>query len=209
MRFIPLLILLISLARAELDTAPLAAWLDRQGEVRSLQAEFVQERRLPALKNPVSTPGTLAMLRPGKLRWELGDPVKTLAVSDGATMTLADVAKKQARRIPADSARARQFTLLSDGAFRDLASFRDAFELVESRVTRGIYQITVRPLDRTMRDKVPWLFLDIDPAKNELRALELELSDKSRIRTVFSKTQLNPSLDPAIFTPDFSDYKVR
>lgn len=208
---LPLLVLLsASLAHAELDTRPLEAWLNRQDDVKSLVADFSQERKLPALKNPVTTQGTLAMARPGKLRWELGDPPKTIAVSDGSTMTLVDVEKKRARSLPADSAKARQFTLLADGALRgDLEGFKETFELVESRVTDGIYQLTVRPKERSLREHVSWVFLDIDPDKNELRALELQLEDKSRIRTVFTRTRLNVEIPAERFNVDLTGYRVR
>ena len=92
-------------------------------------------------------------MRPGKLCWELGKPVKTLAVSDGATMTLLDVAKKRGKTIDTGSPEARQFTLLSDEAFRDLAGFQQAFELVESRMSGAIYQLTVRPREKSLRKR--------------------------------------------------------
>ncbi len=208
-RLLALLLSLAPLAAAEPDLKPLEAWIAGQKNLKSLDANFIQERKLPALKKPVATPGRLRMQRPGKLLWELGQPVKTLAASDGTTMTLLDVAKKRGRRIDADSADARQFTLLSDGAFRDLAGFHGAFEPVESRVTGGIYQLTVRPKDRTMRRQVPWMFFDIDLKTRELRALELELEDKSRIRTVFKDTKINARIDPAVFAPDTTGYLMR
>jgi len=209
MRVMLTLFSLVSLASAELDLKPLETWIAKQKNLQSLDAEFVQERKLPTLKKPVTTAGRMRMVRPGKLLWELGQPVKTMAVSDGATMTLLDVAKKRGKTIAADSPEARQFTLLSDQAFRDLASFQQTFELVESRMSSGIYQLTVRPKDKAMRKNVSWMFLDIDTATHELRALDLEMDDKTRIRTVFTRPKVNPKIDPAIFTPDTSGYLMK
>jgi outer membrane lipoprotein-sorting protein len=56
---------------------------------------------------------------------------------------------------------------------------------------------------------VPWVFLDIDPAKNELRAMELELQDKSRIRTLFQNPRFNTKLAPALFTADLTGLTVK
>lgn len=210
MRLLLLPLLLCSLAPAAPDTGPLEAWLDRQPEIRTLEAEFVQERTLPALKKPVRSTGTLRMQRPSKLRWELGEPPKTIAVSDGDTMTLVDVEQQVAQRLPSDSRRARQFTLLTDKALTGgLDSFTKAFEPIESRVTNGIYQLTLRPRDRSMRNKAPWLFLDIDPRSNELRAIEVRLEDESRIRTIFTRTSFNQALPADTFRVDLSGYKVR
>lgn len=207
----PLLVLLslVSLARAELDIKPLETWIGKQKDLQSLDADFVQERKLPSLKKPVTTPGRMRMVRPGKLCWELGNPVKTLAVSDGATMTLLDVAKKRGKTIDSSAPEARQFTLLSEEAFRDLAGFQQAFELVESRMSGTIYQLTVRPKDKSLRKHVAWMFLDIDTRSQELRALDLELEDKSRIRTVFSNAKINAKVDPAIFKPDTTGYLMK
>jgi outer membrane lipoprotein carrier protein len=209
MRLLLALLSLLSVARAELDLKPLETWIGRQKSLQSLDADFVQERKLPSLKKPITTPGRMRMVRPGKLLWELGKPVKTMAVSDGTTMTLLDVAKKRGKRIEAGSPEAKQFTLLSDESFRDLASFQQAFELVESKITGGIYQLTVRPKDKAMRKNVSWMFLDIDTATQELRALALELDDKTRIRTVFSNAKINAKVDPAIFTPDTEGYLMK
>ena len=169
----------------------------------------MQERKLPSLKKPISTPGRIRMVRPGKLLWELGTPVKTLAVSDGTTMTLLDVVKKRGKKIEAGSPEAKQFTMLSDESFRDLASFQQAFELVESRMTGRIYQLTVRPKDKAMRKHVAWMFMDIDTTTQELRAMDLEMDDKTRIRTVFSNAKINPKIDPAVFTPDTTGYLMK
>ncbi len=143
MRFLAALLALLSPLHAELDLKPLETWIGKQKDLQSLDAEFVQERKLPSLKKPITTPGRMRMLRPGKLRWELGNPVKTLAVSDGTTMTLLDVAKKRGKKIEAGSPEAKQFTLMSDDAFRDMAGFQQTFELVESRMSeagpRGVH----------------------------------------------------------------------
>ena len=210
MRVLAILLLAASVLHAEVDTAPLEAWLKRQASIRSLEADFIQERTLPSLKEPVTTPGTLAIARPGKLRWDLGNPPKTTAVSDGTTITLLDVAKQQARTMPADSSHARSFSMLGDRSLSGgLEGFTKAFELVESRMTDGIYQLTTRPKDRAMRNKVGYVFFDIDPAKAELRAIEMRMDDKSRIRTVFTRTRFNTEIPADRFTPSLEGYKVR
>ena len=210
MRALLILAALSTLARADLDVKPLETWIAKQKDMQSLEADFVQERELPSLKKPISTPGKLRMVRPGKLLWELGQPVKTLAVSDGTNMTLLDVEKKRGKKLDADDPEAKQFTLLSDQAFRDLAGFQEAFRLIESRVTaEGIYQLTVEPKDKQLSKHVPLMFLSIDQRTQEMRALELQLKDKTRIRTLFNKTRINPKIDPAVFQPDTSGYMLK
>lgn len=190
------------------DTAALEAWLERQPSIRTLEARFTQERRLPTLKQPVVADGRLAFQRPGKLRWELGDPPATLAISDGDRLTLVEVGAKLARRIDARSPQARQFTLLASDAFQDAPSFHRNFEVAGHQLKDGIHQYSLRALDRRLRAKLPLLLLEIDPARNELRAIEIELPDRSRLRSVFREIRINPALDPARFQFPLEGYRV-
>lgn len=212
MRLLPILLFALTpLLHAEVEnTAPLEAWLERQASIETLQADFTQERRLPALKEPVSTPGSLTLVSDGSLRWTLGQPPKTVAISDGETVRLIDIAEQEARELSADSARAKPFTLLGDKALNGgLEGFREIFELVEVRMSRGIYQLTTRPRKGAMRRRVPWVFFDIDPEKRELRALEVELEDDTRIRTVFRNTRFNEEIPASRFEFDLSGYEIR
>ena len=53
------------------------------------------------------------------------------------------------------------------------------------------------------------LFRSIDPAKNELSAMEMELKDKSRIRTVFRNPRFNREVPSSVFTADLAGYQVK
>jgi outer membrane lipoprotein carrier protein len=209
MRLVTLFLPLLLLGTVRADPAPLEEWLRRQVAITTLDARFVQERRLPALKAPISTPGRLSFAKPDKIRWQLGEPAETLAVSDGTTLTLIDIPTNTARRIGLDSPQALRFSLLSGKAFQSPEMFHATFELIESRVTAGIHQYTVKPKDRRLRAQVPWIFLDIDPKKNELRALEMELQDRSRLRTVFTNPRFDRKLDASLFRPDLSGYQIK
>jgi outer membrane lipoprotein carrier protein len=208
MRFY-LLIPVLFLSNAIAQNAELETWLKRQSSITSLDASFTQERKLPALKEPTTTKGRLCFVKPDKVRWQLGDPFETLAVSDGETLTLIDAAAKTARRTGVDSPQAARFSLLSGKAFETVEKFYQTFEVIESRVTAGIHQYTVKAKDRGVRSQIPWIFLDIDPERNELRALEMELQDKSRLRTVFEKPRFNVKLDESLFRPDLTGYDVK
>jgi outer membrane lipoprotein carrier protein len=208
MRF-ALLIPVLFLSNAIAQNAELETWLKRQSSITSLDASFTQERKLPALKEPTTTKGRLCFVKPDKVRWQLGDPFETLAVSDGVTLTMIDPSAKTARRTGVNSPQAARFSLLSGKAFETRERFYQTFEVIESRVTAGIHQYTLKAKDRRVRSQIPWIFLDIDPVRNELRALEMELQDKSRLRTVFEKPRFNVKLDDSLFRSDLTGYDVK
>ncbi|WAC17895.1 outer membrane lipoprotein carrier protein LolA [Luteolibacter sp. SL250] len=199
--------LLVSAALAQ--DAVIDGWLERQATITSLDAGFTQQRKLPSLKEPVTTPGRISFAKPDKFRWQLGEPMQTLAVSDGITLTLIEESEKSARQISKDAPQAARFSLLSGKAFESKEAFYGSFEIIESRVTAGIHQFTLKPKDRRMRSNVPWVFIDIDPVKKELRAMELEMQDKSRVRTVFENPRFNTKLPDSFFKPDLTGYKVK
>ena len=191
------------------DPAALESWLKRQTTITTLETSFTQERRLPSLKQPLTTPGKLSFAKPGRVRWQLGQPAASLALSDGTTLTLIDFSSKSARQLPADSPQAARFSMLTGKGFQTPQDFHAMFEVAGHRVQSGIHQYTLRPKDRRTRSQVPWIFLDIDPASNELRAMELKLQDKSRIRTLFHNPQYNPKLSPSLFTADLTGLHVK
>ena len=196
-------------ATARADNAALEAWLARQKSIDTLETSFTQERKLPSLKQAVTTPGKLSFAKPGRVRWQLGDPAATLVTSDGTTLTLIDYTEKTARRIPADSPQAARFSMLTGKGFQTAEDFYAMFEVTAWRVESGIHQYTLKPKDRRLRSQVPWVFLDIDPAKVELRAMEMELQDKSRVRTLFQNPRFNAKLPQSLFTADLTGLTVK
>jgi outer membrane lipoprotein carrier protein len=196
--FIPFFSLL-TLQHLQADNTALDAWLKRQTTVTSLDAAFTQERKIPALKNPTSTPGRLYFSKPDKFRYQLGNPMETLVISDGSNLTFVDVTKKVTRSTSVNSPQAARFSLLSGKAFSSPEQFYVAFEVIADTVTQGIHQYTLKAKDRKTQTQIPWVFLDIDISRNELRALELELQDKSRLRTIFQNPRFNSRLEDSLF----------
>jgi outer membrane lipoprotein-sorting protein len=204
-----LLLLLTSAAIACADETALNSWLERQAQMRTLDVRFTQERKLPALKEPVRTPGRLSFRKPSDIRWQLGEPAATVITGDGKKITIVDHAEKEVREIAADSPQAARFAMLGGREFADAATFRETFEFKEHRVVSGIHQYTLRPRDRRTRARVPWVFLDIDPVKNELRALEIEMQDGSRVRSVFQHPSINAPLPDSHFKIEAADGYTR
>ena len=84
MRLLPAL-LMLGLATAApaaepMDLAPVKKWIARQDDFHSVQADFTQTRALRALRSPVASPGRITFASPNSLRWELGDPAKTIVI---------------------------------------------------------------------------------------------------------------------------------
>ncbi len=101
--FLCLLGLLSVRAAEPLDLAPVRKWLTSQDELHTIQADFIQTRSLRALRSPITTPGHVWFSTPDALRWELGDPAKTIVIRKSDIYFLIQPAKKKVERYKADS----------------------------------------------------------------------------------------------------------
>ena len=57
------------------------------GSLRSVQAEFSQEKHLPILARPLISTGTFAFQAPQSLRWEYHSPLHSVLLMDGGHVT--------------------------------------------------------------------------------------------------------------------------
>src|SRR5579871_4479289 len=92
-----------AVAAEPLDLAPIKHWIAKQDELHTVQADFTQTRALRALRSPIATPGHIWFGGSDTLRWELGEPAKTIVIRKGETYFLIQPAKKKVERYKADS----------------------------------------------------------------------------------------------------------
>jgi outer membrane lipoprotein-sorting protein len=60
------------------DPADVLARIAQAGKgVRTVRARFVQEKRLAMFRNPLVSKGEFTMAKPGRLRWEVLEPVRS------------------------------------------------------------------------------------------------------------------------------------
>src|SRR5204863_4161325 len=56
------------------------SWLSAQTNIQTWSAEFIQTRTLKSLTQPLTEKGQVWFAAPNRFRWELGNPVNTIAV---------------------------------------------------------------------------------------------------------------------------------
>jgi chaperone LolA len=211
MKFLFLLFLALQVtvgAQSTVDTKPLHIWLRKQEGIRSIQATFTQTRTLPSLRKPISTTGQLTMQKPNRFRWELGSPASSMALSDGTMTYLIDVEKKRARKIAVDDPASKPFSLMASKAFENKDSFHNTFHIKQltQQDDLFLYDLVVR--DAATAKHLRGVILSISRA-GEIKAIEMVLSDQSRIKTTMNVVKLNVNIPANTFTPDLQGFKVR
>ncbi|MBK7898587.1 MAG: outer membrane lipoprotein chaperone LolA [Betaproteobacteria bacterium] len=166
--------------------------LDRFLETtRSYRAEFSQRVVAKGGRKPQISAGTLAILRPGKLRWEVLRPYPQLVVGDGERFWIYDPELRQVTVRKAGEAIGSSPAALLSGS-EDL---RKNFALAEAGEADGLEWAEARP--RAADSGFERLRLGF--SGGELKAMELH-DQFGQVTTVeFTRVERNPKLAPSLF----------
>ncbi|HEX7081956.1 MAG TPA: outer membrane lipoprotein chaperone LolA [Gammaproteobacteria bacterium] len=181
--------------REQSDAAQPAGVLDTfLDEVRSLQADFVQQLHGADGRLMQTSSGSLALSRPGRFRWHYEQPFDQLVVADGKNLWIYDVELEQVTVTPLDDDVASTPAMLLSGD----RAVRDGFDVVERFERDGLEWVRLAPnLQGTDFMSVLIGFRDTTPQRLELvdglnQTTEIELSNVA----------VNPELDEDLFEFD-------
>jgi outer membrane lipoprotein carrier protein len=137
----------------------------RYQSIRDFSADFVQSYRAGVLKTQTSESGTVAVKKPGKMRWTYTKPERKEFVSDGSKMYMYVAGDKQATaRDAADLASTPDLFLSGRG---DIArDFTSAY--VDSPVTGTI---ALKLVPRKSEPEYEYLIVALDPKTLQIRGL--------------------------------------
>ena len=199
-------------AAAPLDVTPVRKWIARQDEFRNVQADFTQTRSLRALRSPIAVPGRMCFSTPNSLRWELGDPAKTIVLRKGETYFLIQPAKKKAERLTsgnvAQEGGARGFAMMEFPLARDFGEFNRKFEILAVNTEGNRCHLEILPRDAQARKFLSALKIDFDTATGYMLSFEMATRDGSSMRNEFSNVRVNQKIDRRVFEYDLTGYEV-
>jgi outer membrane lipoprotein-sorting protein len=194
------------------DLTPVKKWLARQDEFRSVQADFTQTRSLRALRSPVAVAGRIWFSTPNSLRWELGDPPKTIVLRKADTYLVVQPAKKKAQRLSATSigpeSGARGFAMMEFPLAKDFADFQKKFDILSVNTDGARCHLEVLPRDAQARKFLSALKIDFDTTTGHLLTFEMATRDGSSMRNEFTNVRLNQKIDRRLFDYDLTGYEV-
>jgi outer membrane lipoprotein-sorting protein len=189
-----------------------SSWLAAQANIQTWSADFVQTRSLKTLTQPLKESGHVWFAAPNRFRWELGHPVKTMAVRAPQEMFLFYPRLKRVERYPLTEAAGpwrEAMGLLEAGFPRSQAEMESRFNLKSQRINGAQCELVLQPKSAAARKMMPQIAITFDTKTHALLATELEFADGSKMRNDFSNPVLNPKLEDAMFAPEIpSDFKV-
>jgi len=212
---LPLLLLALAhtnQAAEPMDLAPVKKWIARQDEFRSVQADFTQTRALRALRSPVASPGRITFAVPSLLRWELGEPAKTIVIRKGKDYLLIQPSKKKAEHIPASNigqeGGAKGFAMMEFPLATDFPDFNRKFEILAVSTEGTRCHLEILPRDAQARKFLSALKIDFDTRTSHMISFEMVTRDGSSMRNEFSNVRVNEKIDRRVFEFDLTGYDV-
>lgn len=160
-------------------------------ETRSYKADFEQSVMTRNGRKPQESSGTLAILRPGKLRWEIIKPYPQLVVGDGEKMWIHDPELQQVTVRQAGPAIGSSPAALLAGS----NELEKNFNLQEAGQHDGLAWVEATP--KTPDSGFEKLRIGIQG--KDMKAMELfdNFGQTTLIRLL--RNERNPSLSPALF----------
>ena len=206
---IPLFLLLLAAPiRAEDTQAILRDWISKQAAIRSLRADFIQTRRLPALRIPLRKSGTVWFGTEGRFRWQVGDPAELLVLKSPNDFLVIEPKKSFARRFTASSAAARAMQELPMPIAISLEEFQRRFEVVSLKDDGGRIELRLTPKDPRLAEGLKSLRILFDPVSGTVALFEMTFRDGSEVSTEFTRIERNPTLPAELFQHDLRDFKI-
>ena len=202
------LLLLAAPIRAEDTQAILRDWISKQAAIRSLRADFIQTRRLPALRIPLRKSGTVWFGTEGRFRWQVGDPAELLVLKSPNDFLVIEPKKFFARRFTASSAAARAMQELPMPIAISLDEFQRRFEVVSLKDDGGRIELRLTPKDPRLAEGLKSLRILFDPVSGAVSLFEMTFRDGSEVSTEFTRIERNPTLPAELFQHDLRDFKI-
>ena len=208
-RLILLFLLMLAVPiRAEDTQAILSDWISKQAAIRSLRADFIQTRRLPALRIPLRKSGTVWFGTEGRFRWQVGDPAELLVLKSPNDFLVIEPKKSFARRFTASSAAARAMQELPMPIAISLDEFQRRFEVVSLKDDGGRIELRLTPKDPRLAEGLKSLRILFDPVSGAVALFEMTFRDGTEVSTEFTRIERNPTLPAELFQHDLRDFKI-
>lgn len=195
-----------------------AQWIAAGAKLKSLEASFVQERQLKALRQPLSKPGKLWFQRPSAFRWQIGDPPAIIAVrSAKGGLVVADTKSKNATLWSAEALErevsehgGQGFAMMGGSFAASLEEFERMFEIKSASPTKmpGQVELLLALRDKKAAIVVKEVAFLVQPATGALDQFELRMRDGSILRTRITAARRDAALPAGTFNLDTTDYQI-
>ena len=193
-------------------------WIETGAKVKSLEIDFMQERKLKTLRMPLSKPGKIWFQRPESFRWQINQPPTLIAVrKSGGDLRVADTKGKTMRvwsasELAAEAAndKGNGYAMAGAGFPSSMEAFEEMFEINAAKETGtpGVWDVRLDLRDRKAGIFVKEIVFTIQPGDGSLKKFDIFMRDGSIMTTRVLTAKKNPAIPPSVFQIDETGYKL-
>lgn len=169
-------------------------------ELRTLEAEFVQTRKLEILTKPLVSKGRLSFRRPGDLRWEYESPLKSLLIATPGGIRR--YVEREGKWVPDAGAKVEAVATVLAEMNRWIRG-----EFTQSRVFTATLEagsparVVLIPKEAALRRYVARVVLELSATPGLIEAVVIEEGPKASTRIAFTRLERNRVIPDARFQP--------
>jgi outer membrane lipoprotein-sorting protein len=170
------------------------------GELDSVFAHFVQERHLSLFDQPLRSEGYLCFQKPGRLRWEVVEPYRSILISDGKTVAQFEWVQERWKKLELGLADALQNIVSQIGAVMEgrYVGKQRNYAVNVAKAPEGLV-ITLTPLHPAIRKMMKSIEIHLAADYRATRRVVLREVDGDFTDIVFNEEVAGPSLPAGTF----------
>lgn len=166
------------------------------GSVKSVRAEFVQEKHMPILARPLVSSGVFYFQAPASLRWEYLKPLRNILLMNAERTerhveTKDGLVKESGANLQAMQVVLEQITQWLDGRF-------DENPMFTATLAPGP-QIDLVPKDKAFAKMIQRIEVRLSDRAGVIDTVTIRETDASFTRLVFQNVVLNQPIDESVF----------
>ena len=166
------------------------------GQVNTVRCDFIQEKHLKILANPLVSKGVLYFKVPGSLRWEYISPVRSiLLMHNGKTkrfiMRKDGFVEDSSANLQAMGFVLKEITMWLNGRFDENPQFTATLE--------AGHKILLLPKEKSFSMMIQKIELMLSNTPGIIKSVTIYESDNSFTKFFFKKSILNGKIDDSMF----------
>lgn len=206
------LFLALEVGRAAETNQVLDAWFSTQTNFHTFTGKVIQTRSLQVLSQPLVSTGRVWIAVPDHFRWEIGQPVQTIALRQPDSLSLIYPRLKRVEKYPLNDRQPgpwRDALALLEASFpRSRADLDAQFRILSVTQTNTEWQLALQPKSIMARRMMSEIDISVHTNDFSLAATEMKFADGSRMRNDFTETVTNSVLPDGCFEfvvpPDYT-----
>lgn len=165
--------------------------------LRSVQADFIQQKHLKILVRPITSQGRFVFQAPGSLRWEYREPFHSLLLLfEGRVRKFSEkngqLVEERGLQLDAMQVVLSEISGWLDGRFTDNAAFAASFE--------DDHTIRLIPKEKSMQAFISAIELKLSDQPGLLDSVTIFEGPESFTSLIFSHAVINQSIPDSLFT---------